>query len=468
MVYEKCGVIGVISKSGTNVSKLIYEGLILLQHRGQESAGIAIYRDKMIDLVKGLGLVTEAIKHDELEKISGFAGIGHVRYSTTGETSIQDAQPIVYKLDDEKYFALAFNGTIANYQEIRKILAEKGYSFKTNTDTEVLAATIADFWAEYGDLLDALKSSMKILDGAYSLVILTSDGEIYAMRDPLGFKPLVIGKVGENFVVASESVAITGLGGEFFGDVEPGEVVKISRFGFARKVVERRDRRAHCMFEYIYFSRPDSIINGKLVYDVRFKLGEILAKLYPVEADIIVPVPDTGVIAALGYSKVSGIPIAMGLVRNPYVGRTFIKPTQKLRELSVQLKLGAVKDIVSGKRIVLIDDSIVRGTTIKWIIGLLRRAGAKEIHVRITCPPIKYPCYMGIDFPMRRELIAAKKSVEEIRKIIGADSLGYMTVEELVKAIGLGEKNLCLACLTGEYPIKNIRIPVLEKIFGER
>jgi len=466
LLKEKCGVIAIFDHSGKNVAKDLYEGLIALQHRGQESAGVATSNGESIAFVKGLGLVTEAIKIYQLDYLNGFAGIGHVRYSTTGEISIRDTQPLIYYINEEIYFAIAFNGTISNYYKLKKKLSKNGFEFYTDTDTEVLAALISYYWRETRDFFEALKESVKSIEGAYSLVLLTNNGELYAMRDPLGFKPLVLGEKNERLIIASESAAVESIKGRFLRDVEPGEIISISDGTVTRKVVIRRDKRAHCMFEYVYFSRPDSVINGRLVYDVRFKLGETLARLYPVDADIIVPVPDTGVIAALGYSKVSGIPVAMGLIRNPYVGRTFIKPKQNLRELSVQLKLGAVKDVVAGKSIVLIDDSIVRGTTIKWIIKLLRSAGAREIHVRITCPPIRYPCYMGIDFPMRRELIAANHSVDEIREIIGADSLGYMTIEGLVKAIGLGENRLCLACLTGKYPIKGIQIPILEKVFG--
>ena len=469
MLMEHCGIIAVLNKLARDVTHRIYEGLIALQHRGQESAGIAILDGDKISLIKNLGFVTEAIKPSDLNKLKGYAGIGHVRYSTTGESSLKEAQPMIYYISnkDELYFAIAFNGTISNYYLLKKRLVSLGYRFHTNTDTEVLAALVSYYWKLTQDFLEALKKTMSALKGAYSIVILTSNGEIYAMRDPLGFKPLVLGKSKDSIIIASESIAIDSLGGELIRDISPGEILKISDSGNLESyIVSNGNRRAYCMFEYIYFSRPDSVINGISVYDVRLKLGEILAKLYPVEADVIIPVPDTGVIAALGYSRVSGIPISMGLIRNPYVGRTFIKPNQALRELSVQLKMGVVKEIVDGKKIVLIDDSIVRGTTIKWIIKLLRNAGAKEIHTRITCPPIKYPCYMGIDFPMRRELIASKHSVEEIRRLIDADSLGYMTIEGLIEAIGLSRNNLCLACLTGEYLIERAQIPVLEEVFG--
>lgn len=473
MLVEHCGVIAILgNKSSSNVAYKIYEGLIALQHRGQESAGIAISNGNRISFIRRLGFVTEAIKPRDLNNLSGYAGIGHVRYSTTGESSLRDAQPLVYYINnknnkDEIYFAIAFNGTISNYYLLKRKLINLGYRFYTNTDTEVIAALISYYWGLTHDFLEALKEIMNVLDGAFSLVILTNNGEVYAMRDPFGFKPLVLGVNEENFIIASESIAIHSLGGELIRDIFPGEIVRISNGGgLESHVVSTSNRKAFCMFEYIYFSRPDSIINGISVYDVRFKLGEILAELYPVEADVIIPVPDTGVIAALGYSRVSGIPISIGLIRNPYIGRTFIRPNQALRELSVHLKIGVVRNIVNNKRIVLIDDSIVRGTTIKWIIKLMRKAGAREIHVRVTCPPIKYPCYMGIDFPMRRELIASKYSVMEIKKIINADSLGYMTISGLIKAIGLGPDELCLACLTGKYPIKNPQIPILEKIFG--
>jgi len=465
---EECGVLGIYNKIGEDIAKSIYEGLIALQHRGQESAGIAVSNGKNIYILKGLGYVSEALRMNEVSRLNGFVGIGHVRYSTTGESLLNEAQPIIYPIDNKNKFSLAFNGTITNYHILKKGLLEEGYKFDTNTDTEVLAAIISRYWRLTHDYFETLKHVIKILKGAYSLVMLTDKGELYIMRDPLGFKPLVIGYNKKEFIAASESVAIDVLHGKLDRDVNSGEILRIIDGKVSEKYIFKVDRKAHCMFEYIYFSRPDSIINGINVYEVRYRLGEILAELYPVEADIIVPVPDTGVIAALGYSNKSDIPIAMGLIRNPYVGRSFIKPTQSLREFSVQLKMGIARSEMRGKRVILIDDSIVRGTTIKWIVSLLRKADAREVHVRITCPPIKYPCYMGIDFPMRRELIASNHSIEEIRKIIGADSLGYMTIEGLIEAIGLGRDNLCLACLTGEYPIEKGEVSILEKVFGGR
>lgn len=463
MIKEKCGVFGIYSHSDRQVSKKIFQGLIALQHRGQEGCGISVFNGEKIKTMKGLGLVTEVFSTNRVSKLRGNVGIGHVRYSTTGYGKIEEVQPFVEEINGKR-FALAWNGTIANFYEIKRELTQVGFKFFTDTDTEVLAKLIAYQQSETGDFMNAIRESMKELDGSFSVVLINDEGELYAFRDAIGIKPLTYG-LGDNYViVASENIAIESAGGVFCGDIKPGEILRIGDNDLERRKFTNKSKHAYCMFEYIYFSRPDSIINEIPVYNARYNLGKILAKLYPVDADIIVPIPDTGNIAALGFSRESGIPISLGLIRNPYIGRTFIRPSQKLRELSVSLKLGLVRSEIQGKRVVLIDDSIVRGTTIRKVVNLLRSIGAKEIHVRITCPPIRYPCFLGIDFPTRRELIASTRTIDEIRRSIGADSLGYMTIDGLIE--GIGTDKLCLACLTGNYPIRNVCLMKLEKIFG--
>ncbi len=463
MIKEKCGVFGIHSEVDKGVSKKIFHGLIALQHRGQEGSGIAIFNGMTINIKRGLGLVMEVFNEHVLSMLRGKIGIGHVRYSTTGYGKLEEVQPFIENLNGKK-FALALNGTIANFYEIREELLRKGFKFSTNTDTEVLAKLIAYYYIETEDFVEAIAESMNILQGSYSVVLVNEEGELYGFRDPLGIKPLTYGTNDNEVIIASESAAIESINGLVLGDIRPGEIFRIKESNIERKLARTEKKRAYCMFEYIYFSRPDSTINGILVYNARYNLGRMLAQLYPADADIVIPVPDTGNIAALGFSRESGIPISLSLIRNPYIGRTFIRPSQKMRELSVSLKLGFVKNEIKGKRIVLIDDSIVRGTTISKVVSLLRSMGAKEVHVRITCPPIKYPCFLGIDFPTQRELIASNKTIDEIRRTIHADSLGYMTIDGLIKSIGTDE--LCLACLTGEYPVRGICWKKLEEVFG--
>ncbi len=462
MLREKCGVFGLYSSSDNNVAKRILSGLIALQHRGQEGCGISVFDGHDIRTVKGVGLVSEVFDTSIVSRIRGNIGIGHVRYSTTGRGDIKEVQPFVGEIGGSR-FALAWNGTIANFMELRDRLSRLGFKFRTSTDTEVLAKLIAYYYMDREDFVDAIKESMRDLKGSYSAVLINDEGEFFAFRDPIGIKPLTYGFREDDVIVASESIAIESAGGVLEGDIDPGEILVVRDGDVYKERVRSAWKPAYCMFEYIYFSRPDSIINGISVYEVRYNLGRILARLYPVEADIVVPVPDTGNIAALGFSRESGIPISLGLIRNPYIGRTFIRPSQKLRELSVSLKLGFVKSEIRGKRVVLIDDSIVRGTTMRRVVKLLRDIGAKEVHVRITSPPIRYPCFLGIDFPTRRELIASTKTINEIKELINADSLGYMTIEGLIE--GIGTKNLCLACLTGKYPIRGMPLKKLERIF---
>ncbi len=467
-INEKCGVIALSSShKDIHVSRYVFDGLIALQHRGQESAGIYVYNGKIIDGYKGLGLVSEVFSTNTLSCLMGNVAIGHVRYSTTAKSDLNNAQPYHFS-STYANFALAFNGTISNFLSLRKMLEDKGHIFTSDSDTEVIAHLVANNLLEVEDYMDALTLAIGQLKGAYSIVLLTETGDVYAVRDPLGFKPLCLGVIPQKdiYVVASETAAVDTLGGELLSDVIPGEIVRVSEGEITRRKAVKLDRHARCMFEYVYFSRPDSVFDGISVHKARERLGRILYRLHPAEADLVVPVPDSGRSAATGYSEESGIPIAEGLMKNRYVWRTFIMPLQSYRENQVRLKFNPVKSVIEGRDIVLIDDSIVRATTMRQIVHMLKKAGARKVHVRISCPPIIAACYMGIDFPTRRELIAANHTVDEICKFIGADSLGYMTIEGLLEGIGLPEKELCLACVNGKYPIESIDIELLEKTLG--
>jgi amidophosphoribosyltransferase len=450
-IGEECGVFGIYSFAKRDVRFRIYNGLVVIQHRGQDSAGIAIYNGKRIRVKTGAGLVSDIFTKEAMEKLDGYVGIGHVRYPTIGADVRVDAQPVFANFL-KKGIALAHNGNIINYGPLRRETEEKGRSFNGRCDAEVVLNVFADEYLKRKDLFEAAKGSMKRLEGSYSVVLMTGEGELVAFRDPYGVKPLCFGKTKDMVVFSSESVALDVNEIKLGGDVLPGEVWVISKKGIKRKVVMKGKRKAHCMFEYVYFSRPDSVLDKKLVYDVRVELGKRLARAAPAKADIVVPVPDTSRPAAEGYSTESGIPIAEGLIKNRYVARTFIMPTQEKRANSVKLKLNTIKPVVNGKRIILIDDSIVRGTTIGPIVKLLKNSGAKEVHVRITSPPIQAPCFYGIDMPTYSELIAYNQSVEEIRKKTGADSLAYQRIEDLIGAIGIKKDGLCLGCLNEDYP----------------
>jgi len=441
MIPHNCAVAGAFSQK-KNVASLLYYCLIALQHRGQESAGIAVVKNNKIKRNVGMGLTSSVFSEEDLKNLKSYVGIAHARYSTTGSSSISNAQPIV--VGD---VACAHNGNLVNYKQIAKSFGDK---LKTTADSEVIALLFKEFVDNFG-LKDGLRKLMKSVVGSYSVCMLYNNALI-AMRDPLGFKPLSIGELEDGYVVASETCALDAVNARYLRDVDAGEVIRIDGNGIETILKINLKRKAFCMFEYVYFARPDSKINGREVYGVRKSLGRLLAKNDDVKADIVIPVPDSGICAAIGYAEASGIKYGEGLIKNRYVGRTFIMPKQKLREKGVDLKLAPIKSEIKGKRIILVDDSIVRGTTIRKIVKLLKDAGAKEVHVRISCPPITSPCFYGIDFPTKQELIAANKSVEEIRKIIKADSLKYQTIENLVKAIGIKKENLCLACLTGEYP----------------
>lgn len=450
---DKCGVVGVWfdkEKNRDAAAIYIYYALQALQHRGQESSGIAVTNGACVLADKGMGLVTDYFNRDRLQKLSGYAGIGHVRYSTTGGSRAENCQPFIVSYKNGT-IALAHNGNLVNYRDLKKELEADGRIFTSDSDTEVIAHLLVKELLR-NDIVGAIKETMKKLVGSYSLVILV-DNKIIGVRDPLGFKPLCIGRIDNGYVLASESTAIDTLNGELLRDVVPGEMVILDDRIESYKLYRARNH-AHCMFEYVYFARPDSIIDGKLVYRVRHRIGEILAEECPTKADIVSPVPDSGITSAIGYSNASSIPYAECLIKNRYVGRTFIMPGQDLRETAVRLKLNTVRSNIEGKNLILIDDSIVRGTTSRRIINLIRKGGAKEIHARIGSPPIISPCYLGIDMATREELIAAHKSIKGVEFMIGADSLYHISLDGLVKAIGLDKEDLCTGCLTGVYPIE--------------
>lgn len=452
-IKEACGVFGIFNLNGENAADSIYYGLSSLQHRGQESCGIAVFDTcgpkGNMNVHRGLGLVHEVFSEPVLQHLKGNLGIGHVRYSTTGETTLQNAQPLVLNYI-KGTLALAHNGNLINTEELREELAQTGAIFQTTTDSELIAYEIARARVHTDNVEEAILKTASRLRGAYGLVI-ASPRKLIGVRDPLGLKPLCLGKRNNSYVIASESCALSAIGAQFVRDILPGEIVTISPEGITSNMQLCQKKQAHCIFEYIYFARLDSQLDGISVYESRLRAGEALAKSYPADADLVTGVPDSGITAAQGYSNASGIPFGLAFYKNSYIGRTFIKPTQKERESGVRLKLSVLKDAVKGKRIVLVDDSIVRGTTIANLIRLLKQAGARSVHVRISSPPFLYPCYFGTDVPSNKQLLASSHSVEEIRQIIGADSLGYLKVEDLS---GLVNKlPLCQACFDQNYPI---------------
>lgn len=446
-MHEACGIFGVYAP-GEDVARITFFALFALQHRGQESAGIATSDGKRIQLYSRMGLVSQVFSEESLSQLTGNIAIGHNRYSTTGSSRICNAQPILVGSGDN-VMAIAHNGNIVNSASLYKELCEKGYTFQSSTDSEVIANLIHSSPGQ--DWLEKIRFAMRRIQGAYSLVILTKD-KLFAIRDPFGVRPLCLGKINGHWVIASESCAVDHIGATFVRDIEPGEIVVIDSSG-VKSYHEKLEKKSTCIFEYIYFARPDSIIDGKLVYLARQAMGIRLAKEYPVEADLVVGVPDSATIASIGYAQESCIPHGEGLVKNRYVGRTFISPDQRMRDLGVKIKFNPLPDVLRDQRVVLVDDSIVRGTTTPKVINLLRRAGAKEVHMRVCAPPIRYPCFFGVDMASRWELIAAHKSVDEVRQFIGADSLGYISIEGLVKSVGLPRDAFCMACFTGDYPI---------------
>lgn len=453
-IKEACGVFGIFNPNGEDAASSIYYGLSSLQHRGQESCGIAVFDTSgpkgNMNVHRGMGLVSEVFKHNVLQSLHGNLGIGHVRYSTTGETTLNNAQPLVLNYI-KGTLALAHNGNLVNTSQLRQELAMNGAIFHTTTDSEVIAYCIARERVRTKTVEEAILCTASKIKGAYGLVI-ASPRKLIGVRDPLGLKPLCLGKRENSYVLASESCALTAIGAQFLRDIKPGEIITITRNGITSNFDLCQSQQAHCIFEYIYFARLDSKMDGISVYDSRLRAGAALAKAYPVNADLVVGVPDSGLAAAQGFADASGIPFGLAFYKNSYVGRTFIKPTQKERESSVRIKLSVLDSAVKGKNIVLVDDSIVRGTTIANLIHLLKHAGAKSVHVRICSPPFLYPCYFGTDVPSNQQLIASSHSVEEIRQLIGADSLGYMKIEDLQSMVG--DLPLCKACFDSKYPMR--------------
>jgi amidophosphoribosyltransferase len=448
---EECGVVGIYSPGIKNISQLIYFGLHSLQHRGQESAGIAVNNEGKIQYYKEAGLVNEVFNSTIIKRLQGDIAIGHVRYSTTGENYVVNAQPLVVQHKGGS-IALAHNGNLVNAMEIRDELQDQGVIFQTSIDSEVIATLIARYSTSF-TAEEAIRKTMAQIKGSYALVI-TLGNKLIGVRDPYGLKPLCIGKLKDGYVISSESCAFNVLDAEYIRDVKPGEMVVIEDNEIHSVSCVKSEKKAFCSFEFVYFARPDSVLDGKNVYISRRNAGRILAQEHPAKADMVMAVPDSGTVSAIGYAEESGIPFGEGLIKNRYVGRTFIQPNQRLRELSVKLKLNVLKENIKGKRLVLVDDSIVRGTTSGQIVDLLKAAGAKEVHLRVSSPPIKYSCYFGIDTPTRKNLVGATHSVEEICKMVGADSLEYLSIEGLIRSIEMPKEDLCVACFSGNYPME--------------
>ncbi|MBP1596761.1 MAG: amidophosphoribosyltransferase [Acidobacteria bacterium] len=458
--HEECGVFAIVSHP--EASRLAYLGLYALQHRGQEAAGIVSSDGKNLLQQKGMGHVAEVFDESRLENLKGDSAIGHVRYSTAGESSVANAQPILVDCWRGP-IALAHNGNLVNAGALRRELERDGAIFNSSSDSEVILHLLCR--SKRRTILEAFAEALRLLQGAYSLVVLTPESLLVA-RDPRGFRPLCLGRVDGRHVFASETCAFDLIDAAYIRDVEPGEILVVEGDSLESHFLLPREKPAHCIFEHIYFSRPDSIVFGRNVIASRRLLGTYLAMESPVEADVVVPVPDSGVSAALGYAQQSGIPLEFGLIRNHYVGRTFIEPRQSIRNFGVKVKLNPVREILRDKRVILVDDSIVRGTTSKKIVHIIRAAGAKEIHVRITSPPIVGPCYYGIDTPTKGELIASFKSVAEIEKFIGADSLRYLSLESLLRSVGEGDR-YCSACFTNRYPTDVVQQDRQKELFGK-
>jgi len=446
-LHECCGVFGVYAPN-EDVARLTFFALFALQHRGQESAGIATTNGKGLQVYAKMGLVSQVFSEDSLTRLSGDIAIGHNRYSTRGSSRIINVQPIIVG-SGSNTMGIAHNGNIVNAEHLYQELSDQGYTFHTSTDSEVIANLILS--APDKDWVDKIRYAMHRLQGAYSLTIMT-DHSLFGVRDPFGVRPLCLGSINGGWVIASESCALDHIGASFIREVEPGEIISITGNG-VDSYQEEGSRRGLCIFEYIYFARPDSIINGRLLYPARQAMGEGLAQEHAVDADLVMGVPDSATAAGIGYAQKSGIPLAEGLIKNRYVGRTFIEPDQRIRDLGVKLKFNPLPQMLDGKRVVVVDDSIVRGTTTPQVVKLLRRAGAREVHMRICAPPLRYPCFFGVDMATQWELIAAQKAIPEIRDFIGADSLGYLSIDGLIKAVALPRDIFCLACFTGDYPI---------------
>ena len=445
---DECGVFGVYSNKPLDVSAMTYYGLYALQHRGQESSGIAVANGENIDIHKGMGLITEGFSQEDINKLKGFAAIGHVRYSTSGDTRIENAQPLLSQTKLGK-IAMAHNGTLVNADVIRELLEDGGHVFHTSIDSEVIANLIAR-GAKKG-LEKAILDAIQAIRGSFAMVIL-SENKLIGVRDPHGIRPLCLGKFDDGYVLSSESCALDAVGAELLRDIEPGEIIVIDETDIKSYRYSENTQCQTCAFEYIYFARPDSTIDGLDVHESRVRAGEQLYREYPIDADLVVAVPDSGIPAAIGYAKASGVPYDTGFVKNRYVGRTFITPSQEVRQRAVAVKLNPLKVNVKGKRLILIDDSIVRGTTSKHLVESLRRAGAEEVHFLVASPVVQYPCYFGIDTPYRKELIGANHSMEEIREIIGCDSIGYLSMEGMYRCFNTNQ-GYCVGCFNGVYPV---------------
>lgn len=449
---EACGVFGAFAP-GEDVARLTYFGLHALQHRGQESAGIAVADGHTLMVNKDLGLVPQVFKESDLTTLVGHVAIGHTRYSTTGSSSRwENAQPMVSSIGPNT-IALAHNGNLVNTVELRDAMKGNGFRFRSTTDSEVIASLVDHFTQQENSMRGGIRETMRRIRGAYAVVLMSEDA-LYAFRDPYGVRPLVLGRLGEGWIVASETCGLDIIGAEYVRDIAPGEMVKISADGLQSEQAVPAQKPSLCMFEFIYFARPDSVMYDCSLYEARSRMGAAIARSAPVEADLVMGVPDSGVPAAVGFAAESGIPFGEGLVKNRYVGRTFISPTQSLRQQGIRLKLNPLRHIIGGKRLVVTDDSIVRGNTSRKLVALLREAGATEVHMRITSPPVQWPCFYGIDTDTQEQLIAAVKSVEEVREFIGADSLAYLSIDDMVTATGAPHADYCLACFNGEYPIE--------------
>lgn len=448
---EACGVFGIYSYEGDHLGKTVYYGLFALQHRGQESAGIAISNGKEISCHKGMGLVNVVFNSDLLNKMAGHIASGHVRYSTTGGSILANAQPFLL---DTKFgpISIAHNGNLINTSELKHELEELGFAFQGTSDTEVIAGLIS--YAKEDTFDEALLSVLKKLQGAFSLVIMTKD-KLYGLKDPYGVRPLCLGKTENSYVLASETCALDIVGATFLREITNGEIVIIDKDGMQSKTYSRNKKNSMCIFEFIYFARPDSVIMGRSVYETRVNMGKYLAKEHPAPyTELISGVPDSGIPAAIGFSNESRIPFGDALIKNRYVGRTFIQPSQDMRDMGVKVKLNPLRETIRNKKLVIIDDSIVRGTTSRQIVKILKESGAREVHFRVSSPPITHSCFYGIDTPSRAELIGANLSIDGIRKYLDVDSLGYLSMDNLVKSVNLPKASLCLACLCGDYPVE--------------
>ena len=465
-LHEECGVFGIYGNGRHDLPSLVYYGLFALQHRGQESSGIAISNRDEIRCHKAMGLVSEVFSPDILDSLSDAEiAIGHNRYSTTGSSTAQNAQPLVSHYS-RGTLSICHNGNLTNCISLKAKLESEGAMFRTTVDSEVIAYLVARERNRSDSIEQAVRSVMHQIEGGYAILVMSQE-RLIAARDPYGLKPLVMGDLDGSTVFASESCALSAVGAEFVRDVKPGEIVIVGEDGIRSEFIDHKCRFAKCVFEYIYFSRPDSRLDGISVYESRMRAGALLARQYPVEADCVIGVPESGIDAAMGYSVESGIPYVKGFVKNGYVGRTFIKPSQELRTQAVRIKLNPIEAAVRGKRVVMIDDSIVRGTTIANIVKMLRQSGATEVHVRISSPPFLYPCYYGTDVPSRDKLIAVQNTIDEIRDIIGADSLGYLRADSLDEMLGEEGHRYCDACFTGDYPNIGTGIDLMDEDAGK-